>query len=197
MARMGRRYWLGVGVLAFAAALTQYLVWLNRDRTNAQTFAGPPRSDYTLTDFTLDALDAQGRRTFQVSGPALARRGDGDGSIYVTAPHYLLIDGDGKAWHGRSDTAWVDRDGELMQLQGAVELQRAADGDSAPLQIRSRDLSVWPRQRRLASDAQVTISEPGSILSGTGMRGDLDAKTLELLADVHARWQPARSPKPR
>jgi lipopolysaccharide export system protein LptC len=31
-----------------------------------------------------------------------------------------------------------------------------------------------------------TIVQPGSILRGTGMRGDLDAKELELLSDVHA-----------
>ncbi|MBX3701015.1 MAG: LPS export ABC transporter periplasmic protein LptC [Dokdonella sp.] len=189
---MERRYWLVLGVLAVSATLTQYLVWLNRDRTNAQTFAGPPRSDYTLTDFTLDALDTEGQRTFQVSGPALARRGDSDGSIYVASPQYLLVDGSGKPWHGRSDSAWVDKTGELMKLQGAVELHRAAEGTDGPLDITGHDLSAWPRERRVASDAAVTISEPGSILSGIGMRGDLNAKTLELLADVHAVVQPAR-----
>ena len=193
MARMERRYWLGLGMLALAAALTQYLVWLNRDRTNAQTFAGPPRSDYTLTDFTLDALDTQGQRTFQISGPALARRGDSDGSIYVTSPQYLLVDGSGKPWHGRSERAWVDKGGELMKLQGAVELHRAADGVDGPIDIATRDLDAWPRERRVASDAAVTISEPGSILSGIGMRGDLNAKTLELQADVHAVLQGAKT----
>lgn len=195
MARMERRYWLGLGALAVAAALTQYLVWLNRDRTNAQTFAGPPRSDYTLTDFTLDALDTQGQRTFQISGPALARRGDSDGSIHVTSPQYLLVDGSGKPWQGRSERAWVDKSGELMKLQGAVELHRAADGADGPIDITTRDLDAWPRERRVASDAAVTISEPGSILSGIGLRGDLNAKTLELQADVHAVLQGA--PKAR
>ncbi len=187
---MERRYWLAAALLALAALLTQYLVWLNRDRTNAQTYAGPPRSDYTLTDFTLEALDAQGQRAFQISGPALARRGDSDGSIYVTQPQYLLIDGDGKPWHGKSEAAWVDKSGTLMKLQGAVELHRQADATRSAADITTRDLTAWPREKRIASDAPVTISEPGSILSGIGMRGDLNEKSLELLADVHAVLQP-------
>jgi lipopolysaccharide export system protein LptC len=38
--------------------------------------------------------------------------------------------------------------------------------------------------------APATIIQPGSILSGTGMRGDLNTKVLELLSDVHATIEP-------
>ena len=96
---------------------------LTRERPGPETFAGPPRSDYTLTDFTMNALDAAGQRTFQVSGPRLSRRGD-DGSIFVTTPDYLLVDGSGHPWRGTSDAAWVNQDGSLMKLQGHVEMQR-------------------------------------------------------------------------
>ena len=193
---MERRYWLVVAVLAVLALGTQYLVWLARDRTNAQTFAGPPRSDYTLTDFTLDALDSEGKRTFQVSGPTLARRGDTDGSIYVTTPDYLLVDGAGKPWTGKSDAAWVDKAGEVMKLQGHVELHRAADAQQGPVDIVTSDMTAWPKDKKIAADTPVTITEPGSILSGTGMRGDLNEKSLELLADVHAILQPKSARRP-
>ena len=116
---MERRYWLVLAVLVVLAAGSSYIAWLLRDRPDAQQFAGPPRSDYTLADFTLNALDSEGRRSFQVSGPRLVRRGE-DGSIHVTTPDYLLVDGGGKPWRGRSDAAWVDRDGSVMKLQGHV-----------------------------------------------------------------------------
>ncbi|MBX3689964.1 LPS export ABC transporter periplasmic protein LptC [Dokdonella sp.] len=189
--RLDRRYWLSVTVLALLALGTQWLVWLNRDRSNAQTFAGPPRSDYTLTDFTLDALDAHGKRNFQVSGPALARRGDGDGSIFVTHPEYAFIDGSDRLWQGKSETAWVDKSGEIMKLLGEVELHQAgATNGGGPTEITASELTAWPRERKIAADTPVTIRRPGSILSGTGMRGDLNDKTLELLADVHFVLQP-------
>ena len=188
---MERRYWLVFAVLAVLAAGSSYLAWLLRERPDAQQFAGPPRSDYTLADFTLNALDSSGRRTFQVSGPRLVRRGD-DGSIHVTTPDYLLIDGGGKPWRGRSDAAWVDRDGSVMKLQGHVEMRRDAEPGETPVEVVTRDVTAWPRDHRIETDAAATISQPGSILRGTGMRGDLDARILELMSDVHSTLQPAR-----
>ncbi len=38
--------------------------------------------------------------------------------------------------------------------------------------------------------ALATIIQPGSILRGIGMRGDLNTKDLELLSDVHATIEP-------
>lgn len=194
---MDRRYWLLVALLALAAAGTQWLVWIGRDRTDAQTFAGPPRSDYTLTDFTMDALDSTGKRTFQVSGPHLARRGD-DGSVFVTTPDYLLIDGAGHPWKGQSDSAWVNKDGTVMKLQGRVDMHRQPGDDGKPVDIATRDLTTWPKDRKMETAAPATITQPGSILEGIGMRGDLNDKTLELLSDVHSTLQPkaaVRKPK--
>lgn len=185
---MERRYWILVVVLALLAAGTELLLWVTRERPDAQTFAGPPRSDYTLTDFTLNALDASGKRTFEVSGPTLSRRGD-DGSIFVTTPDYTLIDGSGHPWKGKSDAAWVNKDGSLMKLQGHVEMHRAASGDQRAVDVETRDLTTWPKDKKMETAAATTITQPGSILRGIGMRGDLDTKSLELLSDVHSTLQ--------
>lgn len=191
---MERRYWLVLAVLALLAAGSGYVAWLLRDRPDAQQFAGPPRSDYTLADFTLNALDSTGRRTFQVSGPRLVRRGE-DGSIHVTTPDYLLIDGSGRPWRGHSEAAWVNRDGSLMKLQGDVEMRRDPAAGEDPVELVTRDVTAWPREHRIETAAAATISQPGSILRGTGLRGDLDARILELMSDVHSTLQPARKPR--
>ena len=185
---MERRYWLVVALLAVLAAGTELLLWLTRDRTNAQTFAGPPRSDYTLEEFTLDALDSAGKRTFRVSGPRLARRGD-DGSIFVETPDYLLVDGGGHPWNGKSDSAWVDKEGEVMKLLGHVEMHRTADAQTEAIDVVTRDLTTYPKKKTMETAAAATITQPGSILRGTGMRGDLNDKTLELLSDVSSTLQ--------
>jgi len=185
---MERRYWLIFALLALLAAGTELLVWITRDRTDAQTFAGPPRSDYTLEQFTLDALDSAGKRTFRVSGPRLSRRGD-DGSIFVDAPDYLLVDGGGHPWNGKSDSAWVDKEGEVMKLLGHVEMHRAAEAQEDPIDVVTHDLTTYPKKKTMETAAAATITQPGSILRGTGMRGDLNEKTLELLSDVSSTLQ--------
>lgn len=187
---MERRYWLLVAMLALVAVGTELLLWVTRERPDAQTFAGPPRSDYTLTDFTLNALDSAGKRTFQVSGPTLARRGE-DGSIFVTTPDYVLVDGSGHQWNGKSDAAWVNKDGTLMKLQGHVEMHRPAQGeDDRSIDVETSDLTTWPKDKKMETAAPATITQPGSILNGIGMRGDLNSKVLELLSDVHTTLQP-------
>jgi len=186
---MDRRYWLLVCVLAVFAIGTEVVLWITRERPDAQTFEGPPRSDYTLTDFTLNALDSLGNRTFQVTGPTLARRGD-DGSIFVTTPDYVLVDGGGHPWIGKSDSAWVNKEGTIMKLLGHVEMHRAAQGNDEALDVVTRDLTTWPKDKKMETAQPATITQPASILDGIGMRGDLNTKVLELLSDVHSTLQP-------
>ncbi|MFC4819367.1 LPS export ABC transporter periplasmic protein LptC [Dokdonella ginsengisoli] len=191
---MSRNYWLTVAVLVALVLGTEYLVWLNRDRTDEQTFAGPPRSDYTLSDFTLNALNAEGKRTFQISGPFLARRGD-DASIFVTTPDYLLVDGGGNPWQGKSDSAWVNNDGTVMKLLGHVEMHRQPVGNTKPVDLVTTDLTTWPKDKKMETAAPATITQPGSILRGIGLRGDLNDKTLELLSDVQSTIEPKKRRK--
>ena len=192
---MERRYWLVIVLLALTAAATQWLLWLTRERPDESMFAGPPRSDYTLEDFTMNALDSSGKRTFQISGPRLARRGE-DGSIFITTPDYLLIDGNGHPWQGKSDSAWVNKEGSLMKLLGHVEMHRAAGDDDGAINLVTRDLTTWPKEKRIETAAPATITQPGSILRGTGLRGDLDSKVLELLSNVHSTLHPRRTSRP-
>jgi len=180
-----RRLWLVAALLALAGIALNVVLWITRQRINEQTFEGPPRSDYTLTDFTLNALDAQGNLSFQTVGPTLARRGE-DGSIFVTTPDYVIYDGNGHEWKGKSDTAWVNKEGTLMQLDGHVEMHRQAAKGVEPVDVVTRNLTTWPKDKKMETAEPATIVQPGSILRGIGMRGDLNSKVLELLSDVHA-----------
>lgn len=189
---MDRRYWIRAALLAVLAMATQITYWWLRPRPANDTFVGPPRSDYALTDFTMNALDAKGQLAFTVEGPYLARRGE-DGSVFVTQPDYVMIDGNGNPWNGTSDAAWISKDGTVMKLEGKVAMHREPGADVEPATIETADLVTWPKDKRMETDAATRITEPGSILRGIGMRADLDGKNLELLSDVHATLQTPRS----
>lgn len=182
-----RRHWPLIAILLALATGTQLLLWLTREQIKDE-FVGPPRSDYTLSNFTLSALGDSGKLSFSMTGPMLARRGT-DGSIFVTTPNYVMVDGSGKPWKGTSDAAWVDKAGEIMKLQGAVDMRREPEGKEKASTIQSRDVTVWPKTNKMATDAAARIEQPGSIIRGTGMRGDLNSHTMELLADVHNTFE--------
>ncbi|MBS0590383.1 MAG: LPS export ABC transporter periplasmic protein LptC [Proteobacteria bacterium] len=196
-----RRNALVIAVLAAIALAAWMEVWLLRARDTGDDFVGPPRSDYTLDNFTLDALDRQGAYAFNVSGPRMARRGD-DGSIYVTHPNYELVDNGGHVWKGTSETAWVDKNGDVMKLEGAVAMHRVPTEAVQRVDVLTSDLTITTdpkqkdaqghpvadaphRDKRMATAAPTTIFEASMVSRGIGMKADLDLKTTELLSDVH------------
>ena len=205
---MERRTFLITVALALVAAGLWMLNWALRPRDQANEFAGPPRSDYTLTRFTLDALDNDGAHSFTVVAPRLSRRGD-DGSIYVTTPDYEIIDNSSNTWKGTSDSAWVNKDGTIMKLEGKVTMHRVPTEkveqvdllssdvtittDPKPKDAQGRNLGSGHRDKRMETAAQTTIYDTARVSHGVGMRADLDLKTTELLADVHIISLPGKN----
>lgn len=197
---MERRLVFAIAALAVLALATQILVWVFAPREAPPAFVGPPRSDYTLTDFSIDALDAQGEHSFSVAGPRLVRRAE-DGSIFVTAPGYTILDNGRHTWKGTSETAWVNKNGTVMKLEGKVDMHRLPGPGTPPAQLLTSDLTVTsPGKGQALSSAQgktmqtqalATITEPGRVVHGVGMQADLGLKSLQLLSDVHWTLLPA------
>jgi lipopolysaccharide export system protein LptC len=186
---MERKTLATIFVLAVLALGAQILVWIFRPHDQAPAFVGPPRSDYTLSNFTVDALGEDGKLSFRVSGPRLTHKEE-DGSVYVDTPDYVMLDNSGNLWNGKSDAAWVNKDGTIMQLQGHVEMHRQATAKVQPADIVTSDLTTWPKDKKMETAAAVTMTDPDSILSGVGMKSDLGLKVLELFANVHSTLQP-------
>jgi len=186
---MERKTLVTIVVLALLAAALQIAAWMFRPREEPRAFVGPPRSDYTLSNFSIDALGDDGQLSFRVSGPRLTHKED-DGSVYVDTPDYVMLDNSGNTWIGKSDAAWVNKDGTIMRLDGHVEMHRQAHDAVKPADIVTSDLTTWPKDKKMETAAPVVMTDPDSILTGTGMKSDLGLKVLELFANVHSILQP-------
>ena len=123
--------------------------------------------------------------------PRLTRRSE-DGSIFVSTPDYVIVDKDNNPWIGTSDSASVNKDGSTMKLEGHVEMARQPSATASAARIVTSDLTAHPHDKTLETAAPAQIIQPGSILRGTGLRGDLNSKVLELLSDVHNTFEPTR-----
>ena len=198
---MDRRLVLGIAALALLALCTQILVWVFTPRAAQPAFSGPPRSDYTLRDFSIDALDDAGRHSFSISGPHLVRRAE-DGSIFVNRPDYTLIDHDQSAWTGTSDSAWVNKTGTVMKLEGRVDMQRQPSATNGPARVSTSDLTIASTNpasavaaaggKTLQTAAPIAVTEPGKTMHAVGMHADLGLKTVEMLSQVHTILLPSR-----
>ena len=186
---MERKTLLTIFLLAIGAVAAQVLVWVFRPHDQARGFIGPPRSDYTLRNFSIDALDEAGKLSFSVTGPRLTHK-DEDGSVYIDTPDYVMVDNSGNIWKGKSNAAWVNKDGSIMKLEGHVEMHRQATAKVQPADIVTSDLTTWPKDKKMETAAPVTMTDPDTVLSGTGMKSDLGLKVMELFANVHSVMQP-------
>lgn len=179
--------WLPGLVLFLVAAVTGWMVWQLQRREEAPPLYGPPRSDYTLIDYELVALDDAGAESFRVHGPMLARH-PFLGTLDVERPRFLFPDSSGKPWNARAARAFVTAKGEEVRLSGGVEFDGPSDADGR-IELRADHLNVLPKTRELVSEAAVTVTGPGSILRGRGLRADLNARRFQL-SDVTGHYAP-------
>lgn len=185
---MNRRLLL---ILILAVAASQLLLWWFKPAPKPRQSAGPPRSGYTLNNFSLDVLTRRGTIGFHVQAPQLQRR-DADESLFIERPRFRIPGSDNSQWRGQAEHGWVSGNGELLKLSGKVLMQRPATATLGKARIETADLTVWPAEKRLATAAQAEISDPGRILTGTGLKANLATHTMELLANVHGTLQPSR-----
>ena len=176
-------------VLAVFAGLTQWIAWLNREVPEPDTYVGPPRSDYTLGDFTLTSFDERGRFAFTVEAPRLARH-PWVGSFEIDEPRFRIRAADGEDWKAVAAKGHVSGDSNTLKLTGDVRLDRPKGSTKPPVSIRSEELTADVAANRVTSELAVTVEQPGSILAGTGLEADLEQKRFALKRRVTARLEP-------
>jgi lipopolysaccharide export system protein LptC len=171
--------WLPVLLLFVVAVATGWMVWQLNRGDEPPPLVGPPRSDYLLMDFELVSLDEKGSEAFRVNGPMLSRH-PYLGTLDVQQPRFLFPDSEGKPWNARAGRAWVAQRGDELRLTGAVEFDGPRDAEGGRIELRSPELTVLPEANEVRTDAAVTVTGPGSILRGRGLRADLDARRFQL-----------------
>lgn len=175
-------------LLALVAAVTGWWAWNLSEEEGPPPLVGPPRSDYSVEGFELIAFDELGQEAFSMRGPRLARHPQ-LGHIEVEQPRLRMPAGSGQGWTGRSERAWIRRDGDVVRMLGRVDLQSAPKRAANATRLQSEEIELHPKPRTASSEALVTITGPGSILRGRGMRADLATRRLELLNEVKGRYE--------
>jgi lipopolysaccharide export system protein LptC len=177
-------------LLLVGAIVSGWSVWNQRNKEVAPTATGV-HSDYVLIDFELTALNEQGRESFTLRAPRLARDPQ-QRTMEIATPLFLIPPGDrtgSDAWEVRSKDAWVSAEGDLLRLRGDV--RGVSSGlTSAATTMTAKELNIFPDKRRAQSPGQVVITRPGSILSGRGLQLDLATKQYSFKSEVHHRYVP-------
>lgn len=185
-----KRLLLPSAILLGVAVVAGLMVWQLRPKAKP---AGPglARSDYILRDFELTSLGADGKESFSVAAPYL-ERDPGGKSLSMRLPRFSFPDRKAGRWLATSNSAWVAERGVEVRLIEKVRMT----GPPSPLGERTRfetaHLQVFPKQDLALSDDPVTVTRADSILQGTGLRADMKAHRIQLLANVKGSYAPRR-----
>jgi lipopolysaccharide export system protein LptC len=191
-----RRTPIAIGGLGLFLGVSLILQWWLTPPPVPRDFVGPPRSGYTLRDFTLDSYGDDGTLAFHMVAPHLERRED-DESLYINAPKFLLPSATPGVpdWNGNSEYAWVNAEGTLLKLQGKVYMHRPGFTDQNktlqdPIDMWTSEVTAWPKENRMITAEPVRMVQGPTTMNGIGMRANLDTKHLELLNEFHGIYPP-------
>lgn len=179
---------LGLGLLLLAAALASgWSAWKQRDVPEPETVSSA-RSDYLMRDFEMISLDDAGKESVTLRAPEMQRNA-GDQTFRIETPLFLLPDSDGAHWQMRSNEAWVSPKGDEIRLQGEV-VGTSPEGGPVPTRLTTERLNVFPRRNLATTPDEVTITRPGSILSGVGFETNTQTQQYTFKSQVKSRYEP-------
>ena len=183
---MNWRVVLGLALL-LAAMLFGWSAW--KHHSGSAVVETPRlRPDYVMRDFEMVSLDDQGREALTLKAP-LMERSPTDQTYTITTPLFLLPDPEGQPWELRAQSGWVSAKGEELRLRGGV-VGNSPAGAPTPTEFKTTHLNVFPNRNLARTDATITITQPGSILVGTGFEVDTKTKNYSLKSQVHSRHVP-------
>ena len=96
---------------------------------------------------------------------------------------------DAAPWEVTANTGWVSAEGDELRLRGDV-VARTTSGAARPVKMTTEQLNVFPDDKRATSPVAVTVTQPGSILRGSGMEALLDSRRVRLRSNVRVRYVP-------
>lgn len=164
------------------------VVWDMR-KTDNKPVSVSSRSDYRLTDFSMQAFDDQGRVSFSLQSPKLERDPEGK-TLSIQQPVFEFPGEDQKPWQARANSAWVSDRATEIQLRNQVKITGPVSPRGLQTEFTSELLSIFPKQQRISSPDWVTIQHGRSILKGKGLEADMKQRRVKLLAEVQARYVP-------
>lgn len=184
---MNFRLMLLLLILGLIAAGTWWLA--SRITPPGITTVPPPSHvpDYYFTDATVTTLDKQGARAAVMTAPRIVHYPDDDSSE-VFAPRIEYYVANGPPWHAQADHGLMPRGGQLVKLDGHVEMRRAGTNGGPPLIINTDRLDVNLDTNIGSTADPVEIVQGSSHMAGVGMLAYFKDNRLVLESKVRGHY---------
>lgn len=181
--------------IAFFAGLAGMALvswWLAELLTPPPEIAKPVKDhsiDYYALRFTRTEMKVDGTPKSRLSSERMGHYVD-DNSSELTKPVMLFFNEDAPPWVVNSDTGAISGDGKTILLNGKATLNREAYGNTHPILVISKNVTVHMDKKFLESDEFTEIYNPPNYTSGTGMRTEFsNGMKVTLSSNVRGRYE--------
>lgn len=145
--------------------------------------------DYSMTDFEITAMDETGRPKHRLQGESMIHYVDTN-YAELMQPRLEVYREDGmKPMSLDADLAKVYEGGESVLLQGEVRMLRQDAQRDQMMEVQTRDVWFYSARELAETSEEVIILDARGTTTATGMKVDLKAGTMELLASVRGKYE--------
>ena len=180
--------------LAAMVALAVLSWWLVRIAPRTEPGVAPAgvrhEPDYQLERFQVLRYDAAGQPMLRLEGEKLRHFPDTDEHEIDTVRLWLTGVG-GRETQASARQALVSGDGSRVRLEGDVQVQSLAEGET-PVQFDGQQLLVLVPERQLSTDQPVRVRQGHSEFTAAALHFDEPRRLLELKGRLHATMQPEK-----
>lgn len=158
-----------VVLMALLAGLTFWLDRATQPQDDSRSGKHRHDPDFIVDNFQVRRFAADGVLQHTLVAKKMLHYAD-DESTEVAAPR--LTYHRTPLLNVTSRTAWLDKDGKHVRLNGEVHIVRDAVGDKPPTEMHTSVLHAVPDDEFAHTDAPVKITQGLTVLNGTGMESN-------------------------
>jgi lipopolysaccharide export system protein LptC len=165
---------VGVGLALGSFWLEQVI---NRDEFGARRDGLQNEPDYIIEKFSIVRMTPVGKPRYIISGDKLTHRPVDDISD-VDRPVVRNMSPVQQPITMNAQRARIDHVRDVVDLEGNVDVQRAASPAGKHMTIKTEQMTVFPDEDRMSSDQAVTMTLGAASIRGVGMQADNAAQTV-------------------
>lgn len=145
--------------------------------------------DMFVHNITVRTFDTKGALANQLTSPFMEHLPQ-DNTHVFTAPNILVQQNDEPAWTIQSKKAKAIHGGQQITFTEDVIVHQNPGEKNQESTLTTEKIVYYPKEKKASTDLLVTFTQSGHVVQSTGMKADLEQKSLQLLQKAKGYYAP-------
>lgn len=172
-------------VLGFAAWTT----FLSSHPQNAVVVKKAMLPDAFMEDITTVIMDKQGKPSMKIVTPKMIHFAEND-TTQLISPQLTLYRQSPNPWFVSSKFGKATQGIDNVDFWDNVVIHHAADINNPATIIKTSTLTVHPNKKTAETNENITMEQPGIVVSAKGMFADMNKGDIKLLSQARGIYVP-------